>query len=59
MIVVKFGGHEMQDENGAFATATAAAQSQGVALGIVNGGGPKIHAAPKAEEISYEFFVGF
>ena len=59
MIVVKFGGHAMQDENGAFAKAIAAAQSEGVALVIVHGGGPQIDAALKAEEITSEFIGGF
>jgi acetylglutamate kinase len=59
MIVVKFGGHAMQDENGAFAKAIAAAQSQGVALVIVHGGGPQIDAALKADEITSEFIGGF
>jgi acetylglutamate kinase len=59
VIVVKFGGHAMQDENGAFAKAIAAAQSQGVALVIVHGGGPQIDAALKAEEITSEFIGGF
>jgi acetylglutamate kinase len=59
MIVVKFGGHAMQDENGAFAKAIAAAQSEGVALVIVHGGGPQIDAALKAEEITSEFSGGF
>ena len=59
MIVVKFGGHAMQDENGAFAKAIAVAQSQGVALVIVHGGGPQIDAALKAEEITSEFIGGF
>jgi acetylglutamate kinase len=59
MIVVKFGGHAMQDENGAFAKAIAAAQSDGVALVIVHGGGPQIDAALRAEEITSEFIGGF
>ncbi|MEI7722646.1 MAG: acetylglutamate kinase [Actinomycetota bacterium] len=59
MIVVKFGGHAMQDENGSFAKAIAAAQSEGVALVIVHGGGPQIDAALKAEEITSEFSGGF
>ena len=49
----------MQDENGAFSKAIAAAQSQGVALVIVHGGGPQIDAALKAEEITSEFIGGF
>ena len=59
MIVVKFGGHAMQDENGAFAKAIALAQLNGIALVIVHGGGPQIDAALKAEEIASEFIGGF
>jgi len=59
MIVVKFGGHAMQDENGAFAKAIAAAQSQAVALVIVLGGGRKIDDELKGEEITSEFIGGF
>jgi acetylglutamate kinase len=59
VIVVKFGGHAMQDENGAFAKAIASAQQDGVALVIVHGGGPQIDAALKAEQITSEFIGGF
>ena len=59
MIVVKFGGHAMQDENGAFARAIASSQHDGVALVIVHGGGPQIDAALKEEEITSEFIGGF
>ena len=59
MIVVKFGGHAMQDENGAFARAIASAQRDGVALVIVHGGGPQIDAALKEEQINSEFIGGF
>lgn len=59
MIVVKFGGHAMQDENGAFAKAIASAQQDGVALVIVHGGGPQIDAALKDEQITSEFIGGF
>ena len=59
MIVVKFGGHAMQDENGAFAKAIASAQHDGVSLVIVHGGGPQIDAALKEEEITSEFIGGF
>jgi acetylglutamate kinase len=59
MIVVKFGGHAMQDENGAFAKAISLAQQNGIALVIVHGGGPQIDAALKAEEIASEFIGGF
>ena len=59
MIVVKFGGHAMQDENGAFAKAIASAQHDGVALVIVHGGGPQIDAALREEQINSEFVGGF
>ena len=59
MIVVKFGGHAMRDENGAFAKAISLAQHNGVALVIVHGGGPQIDAALKAEDITSEFIGGF
>ena len=59
MIVVKFGGHAMRDENGAFAKAIATAQQNGVELVIVHGGGPQIDAALKEEEIKSEFLGGF
>jgi acetylglutamate kinase len=59
VIVVKFGGHAMRDENGAFAKAIATAQHNGVELVIVHGGGPQIDAALKKEEINSEFLGGF
>jgi acetylglutamate kinase len=59
VIVVKFGGHAMQDENGDFAKAIASAQHDGVALVIVHGGGPQIDAALKEEQITSEFIGGF
>jgi acetylglutamate kinase len=59
VIVVKFGGHAMQDENGAFAKAIASAQHEGVSLVIVHGGGPQIDAALKEEQITSEFIGGF
>ena len=59
MIVVKFGGHAMQDENGAFAKAISSAQHDGVELVIVHGGGPQIDAALKEERITSEFIGGF
>jgi len=59
MIVVKFGGHAMKDENGAFAKAIAVAQRDGVELAIVHGGGPQIDAALKSAAITSEFVGGF
>jgi acetylglutamate kinase len=48
MIVVKFGGHAMKDENGNFATAISAALATGEKVVVVHGGGPQIDAALKA-----------
>ena len=59
MIVVKFGGHAMKDENGDFAKAIAAAQDSGLSIVIIHGGGPQIDAALKAEQITSEFVGGF
>ncbi|CAB4585623.1 MAG: acetylglutamate kinase [Actinobacteria bacterium] len=59
MIVVKFGGHAMKDENGAFAKAIATAQHDGVELVIVHGGGPQIDVALKAASVASEFIGGF
>ncbi len=59
MIVVKFGGHAMKDENGDFAKAIAAAQQSGVKLVVVHGGGPQIDKALKEAGIASEFVGGF
>jgi acetylglutamate kinase len=59
MIVVKFGGHAMKDENGAFAHAIAAAQATGESVVVVHGGGPQIDAALKAKGIESSFVGGF
>jgi len=59
MIVVKFGGHAMKDENGGFAKAIAEAQQCGVQLVVVHGGGPQIDKALKDAEIASEFIGGF
>jgi acetylglutamate kinase len=59
MIVVKFGGHAMKDENGAFAQAIAAAQATGESVVVVHGGGPQIDAALKAKGVESSFVGGF
>jgi len=59
MIVVKFGGHAMKDENGAFAKAIAAAQTTGESVVVVHGGGPQIDATLKAKGIQSSFIGGF
>ena len=59
MIVVKFGGHAMRDENGAFAQAIASAQDMGESVVVVHGGGPQIDAALKSKGIESSFVGGF
>ena len=59
MIVVKFGGHAMTDENGNFAKAISAAQKAGEKVVVVHGGGPQIDAALKAKGIVSTWMGGF
>ena len=59
MIVVKFGGHAMKDENGNFAKAISAALATGEKVVVVHGGGPQIDAALKTKEITSQWIGGF
>jgi acetylglutamate kinase len=59
MIVVKFGGHAMKDENGNFAKAISAALATGEKVVVIHGGGPQIDAALKAKEITSQWIGGF
>lgn len=59
MIVVKFGGHAMKDENGNFAKAISAAQKTGERVVVVHGGGPQINAALAAKGIVSQWIGGF
>jgi acetylglutamate kinase len=59
MIVVKFGGHAMKDENGNFAKAIAAALATGERVVVVHGGGPQIDAALNAKHIISDWIGGF
>ncbi len=59
MIVVKFGGHAMKDENGSFTKAMAAAKSSGEDLVVVHGGGPQIDRALAIAGVTSEFLGGF
>ena len=59
MIVIKFGGHAMSDEHGAFAQAIADAISSGVTPVVVHGGGPQIGEALKNAGIKSQFIGGF
>jgi len=59
MIVIKFGGHAMNDSEGLFAKAVQGTLDLGEDCIIVHGGGPQIDAALKAEKIEPEFKGGF
>jgi acetylglutamate kinase len=59
MIVVKFGGHAMKDENGNFARAISTAQKAGEQVVVVHGGGPQIDAALNAKGIVSTWVGGF
>lgn len=59
MIVVKFGGHAMKDENGNFAEAISAAQDSGEQVVVVHGGGPQIDAALNRKGIISSWIGGF
>ena len=59
MIVVKFGGHAMKDENGNFSKAITAALAMGEKVVVVHGGGPQIDAALKERHITSDWIGGF
>jgi len=59
VIVVKFGGHAMTDENGGFARAIAVALANGESVVVVHGGGPQIDKALSASGIESKFVGGF
>ena len=59
MIVIKYGGHAMDDSQGHFATSVKELISNGEKCVIVHGGGPQIDAALKSANISSEFVGGF
>lgn len=59
MIVVKFGGHAMKDENGNFAKAISAAQKAGEQVVVIHGGGPQIDVALNAKGIVSTWLGGF
>lgn len=59
MIVVKFGGHAMKDENGNFSRAITAAFAMGEKVVVVHGGGPQIDVALKQRQIVSDWIGGF
>jgi acetylglutamate kinase len=59
ILVVKFGGHAMSDNDGAFGAKLASAVAQGQKVVVVHGGGPQINAALESSGITSTFLGGF
>lgn len=59
ILVVKFGGHAMSDNDGAFGKKLAIAVAQGLKVVVVHGGGPQINAALEERGIHSSFLGGF
>ncbi len=59
ILVVKFGGHAMSDNDGLFATKLKGAIAQGLGVVVVHGGGPQINAGLQKRGITSEFIGGF
>jgi acetylglutamate kinase len=59
VLVVKFGGHAMSDNDGEFGKKLASAIAHGLKVVVVHGGGPQINAALEASSISSTFVGGF
>lgn len=59
ILVIKFGGHAMSDNDGAFGKKLSSAIAQGLKVVIVHGGGPQINAALEREGIKSQFIGGF
>ncbi len=59
MIIIKFGGHAMNDTQGIFAAAIKSALSKGEQVIVVHGGGPQINAELKKRYIESTFVNGY
>jgi acetylglutamate kinase len=59
VLVVKFGGHAMSDNDGAFGKKLALAIAEGLKVVVVHGGGPQINKALEASGITSQFIGGF
>jgi len=59
VLVIKFGGHAMSDNDGAFGKKLSSAIAQGLKVVIVHGGGPQINSALESEGIKSQFIGGF
>ncbi len=58
MIVVKFGGHAMRDEDGSFAKAIGNALRRCEEVIVVHGGGPQIDVALAKAGVASQFIAG-
>jgi acetylglutamate kinase len=59
MIIIKFGGHAMNDTQGIFAAAIKSALLKGEQVVVVHGGGPQINAELKSRNIESIFVSGY
>lgn len=59
VLVIKFGGHAMSDNDGAFGKKLSSAIAQGLKVVVVHGGGPQINKALDDAGIASEFIGGF
>ena len=59
VLVIKFGGHAMSDNDGAFGKELSHAKAKGLSVVVVHGGGPQINAALSSAGIEAKFIGGF
>ncbi len=59
VLVIKFGGHAMSDNDGEFGKKLATAIAQGLKVIVVHGGGPQINTALEEAKITSTFLGGF
>ena len=59
ILVIKFGGHAMSDNDGAFGKKLSSAIVQGLKVVVVHGGGPQINKALSDANIGSSFVGGF
>jgi acetylglutamate kinase len=59
ILVVKFGGHAMSDNDGAFGKKLASAVAKGLRVVVVHGGGPQINQALEVAGLTSTFLGGF
>jgi acetylglutamate kinase len=59
VLVIKFGGHAMSDNDGAFGQKLSSAIAQGLKVVVVHGGGPQINSALESAGITSHFVGGF